>query len=411
MRERERERGRKAGLLACSIIGRFGADYNNLIFLILFGCSGDYVNDGYVNRIHYSTFRKNSLAPFTDDAIDATDNDAEDEQKADVESTPSTISSSVPAELLNWSGWNDTPIHSLANLPSLTRTSSHGFTVLPESSAYRSEDASMALRVASGTDENEQQQMLQHGLDIDEEEALLHSKLESIATFYNELLTDTLRKQYEYFMDRTESLHDADHRQRTELEPKLQSTIHQLEDEIQQLSTTLTEVDTRNRQLDRAIREWTAKCERLNEENAFIKEINRNLLADQMARKKKQAEQATNAIMASVGGTSDVTSSPTKPSSSSSALSSSSSSSTSLPSRSPSPPLDFAPGLMSKYSNLRDEKSKRISSLEKEVARLMEEIEHRTKKEQAIQQQAEEARKQRINKAIGGSQPNRGKRG
>lgn len=419
---------------------------NTHVFVTLaFECSGDYLNDGYSHRVHGDTYRKHChsaadlMDPPTIDTMMANDRD---EQK-NVEQRQQQVA--LDSELLNWNGWNELPSQQHHTLPTtnavFTRSSSQGFTVAPvhhdSLSLHPDSDASHALR-ASGDNGDDPTSIPDYGLDLDEESALLHSKLESIATFYNELLNDTLRKQYEYFTGRAHEMHEEDERQRSEVEPRMSAEIEQVNHESNELSEALSNLDQRNKVLERSIREVTQKVGRLNEENTFVKELNRNLLADQMARKKAQAAtthnmQAGNSIPPEQRATaaaatpatptqtplvraSSTPSTPAAPStltetaapaSISSSVSSSSSSSSPSSSGSGSVVSSVDPALVSKYAKLREDKSRRIAALEKEVARAMEEMEQRTKKEQAAQQQAEAARRQRINKA----ESARGRRG
>jgi hypothetical protein len=417
---------------------------------VTLGAIWDYSSDGYIHRVHgHAASAAATAAAAAAAAASAASmrarlrrpsahEDEGDEHKSssDDESDDADAPASIAA--LAWNGWNEVPSRNSSVSPTgfPVRSLSDGFSVSSTNPPSSAPSAMSLLAVAARADGEPDPSasaggLPSYGLDLEEESALLHSKLESIASFYNQLLTDTLRRQYEHFAAKAASMHEEDEKQRSELEPSLAAQAAALRAESVTLTSELAAADARAKVLASNVRELSGRSAKINEENTFLRTLNQNLLQDQMAHKKREKEAAAAAAAASSDSNAAAGGSSTAAASSSSSpppLAAAASGSASASSAS-SPPSavgcvngaslalsSLEPALVSRYARMREEKAKRIAVLEKELKRNMEEMEQRTAKEQALAKQQEQARKERVQRSLAGSSASaaaasRGRRG
>jgi len=421
----------------------------------------DYDGDGYIHRLQGSaaTTRRHLLAS----AAAATPVTGAHPTNADSMSHNHSHDDGIEElsddDAAQWDEWD--VVHSPSHVSSATAAA--GFSLRPSASSPPPRPTSSTATVEHDTPSDHvnpsDAQLLSdhshasvfHGED-EEEVALLHSKLESIASFYSDLLTETLRRQYEFFMQRTKEVEEEDRTQRMTVEVEVSKEIESLRTGSDQLSSQLSNLCTESKALEKSLRDWELKCATIRESNQFLKALNTNLLQDQMERRKKGNTLASNAtasahnastsaittssnstghlqapstpipssLVASPPGTLSVSSPvPLAAAASSSSSSRASSSSSSAPPITQSsasslcvgssppaaaesvsvPSSSLSPSLVGKYQSLRDEKSKHIMSLQREVDQLMKTIEERTRKESIIAEQMERERKERLKRA------------
>lgn len=215
-------------------------------------------------------------------------------------------------------------------------------------------------------------------LDWPDGEPLLAAKLQSIASFYNELLQHTLTQQYDYFT------HAIDTSQRLHAENVDRAVAHYraLGNQVQAEQQRLSTLEQERRTVEKQLRDIANRIEALRKESEVLTEANMNLLTTDKNRSVQidpNATQSNTSDTQSVAPSSSSSSSPpstsisdtssttTSASSSTSAVSIATSSSTSSSSSHHLTPFQIA----------LSQKDKHISALQKEVAELMQQMEKR----------------------------------
>eukprot|EP00808_Paulinella_micropora_P008825 g57633.t1 len=117
----------------------------------------------------------------------------------------------------------------------------------------------------------------QNESDTDEEAETNHVKLQSVASFYDDLLLSQLQLQSQYFSERMDLVRERTRAQAEEIAKS------RAENEVQRLSfmRDLTEEEKKGKLLDKKIATLITQIRQLKQEGAFMSELNRNLSLDQ----------------------------------------------------------------------------------------------------------------------------------
>lgn len=180
--------------------------------------------------------------------------------------------------------------------------------------------------------------------DDDDSESLLLTKLSSVTSHYNQLLTSELLHQSAWFeqrlMERLRMIEDESNEQTATTASQQQA--------LMETKVMIEEWEKRARQTERMKNEKQARNAAIINENEFMKQINNSIIQDQQTARKQQTVTATMTMTA--------TTSPSSSSSSSSALS---------------------------------VKDRRLSSLQQQVDQLMQQLEQTDSKQQKQKQRKE----------------------